>query len=477
MKFKERFLAFALLFGLIWAACSDKVMEKPFISPPFSSVNQEYTDFSFNAENGDTLLFKSGSRIVVPPDIWIDSSGNKITGEISLKYREFSDAGDVFLAGIPMSYDTAGRQETLVTAGMFEIRSFKDSTEIFIADDKSLTVQMASNEANADFNFYYLDEDAKNWQYIGYEKPTENPKIQEIKDSIELMQPEQPFPFDKSYFALNYDAILDVYFKDNYLKIEKNYKSKLPKRKAESYGLSYSGIYCGHQLTYKGARYEAYQMIWQLLSGKKLPRIAKSCYVDKFTYLGNNTYNMQLVKGKKKANISVKAVMPMKHLFAYPPETWKEKYDEVMAKIEAEEKRLASQFAVYRTFEVGRTGYFNWDRIMKMENNIMVNSKFKFDKEIEGELTDIDIFYFVDNNKSFTKISYNNADSIMIAPDSTAKFIAVLSDKEAAYFGTKDYLKINFDKLRKSESPSYTFKMKSVPINSREDFKKLVSMK
>lgn len=235
MELQKKLMLIALFLGLFWAACSDKVIEKPFISPPFSALNQEYTDFSFDAESGDTLLFTSGSRIIVPPGIWVDSAGTKITGTINLKYREFSDAGDVFLAGIPLSYDTAGRKETLVTAGMFEIRSFKDSTEIYIADDKSLTVQMASNETNADYNFYFLDEEAENWQYIGTNEPTENPKIQEIKDSIDLLQPEMPFPFDKSYFALNYDAILDVYYKDNYYQIEKNYKNKLPKRKAAYY--------------------------------------------------------------------------------------------------------------------------------------------------------------------------------------------------------------------------------------------------
>ncbi|NJO89078.1 MAG: hypothetical protein HC831_09055 [Chloroflexia bacterium] len=100
------------------------------------------------------------------------------------------------------------------------------------------------------------------------------------------MQPDIPFPFDKSYFALNYDAILDVYYKDNYYEIEKNYKSKLPKNKAESYGLSYSGIYCRYQLTYKGARYEAYQMVWQLLSGKSLPRNSQKLLRRKINIFG-----------------------------------------------------------------------------------------------------------------------------------------------------------------------------------------------
>lgn len=470
---KSKLLLCSIALLLLWA-CSDKIVEKPFIAPPFSAIDKEYTEFTFDAEKGDTLLFTSGSRIIVPPDIWVDTAGNKITGEIKLKYREFSNAKDVFLAGIPLAYDSAGKKETLVTAGMFEIRSFKDSTELNIADNKKLTVQMASYESDADYNFYYLDEKGKNWKYIGYDKPTENPKIQEIKDTIEQMQPETPFPFNDDYFALSYDAILDVYFKDNYYKIEKNYKSKLPKRKAETYGLSWSGIYCGYQLTFNRVRYEAYQMIWKNLSGKKLPWIAKGSYVEKFVYLGDNTYSMTLRKKDKKAYIKVKAIMPIKHLFAYPPETWQEKYDEVMAKIKEEENRLATQFAVYRTFDVSTTGTHNWDKVYNRQDKVIVKAEFKFDKQLEEELSEPDIYYFVENNKSFIKIPFSQRDSLMLVPDSTAKFIAVLSDKEAAVFSSKEHNKIDFDKLR--TTPSYSFAMKTVAINSIEDFNKIADI-
>ncbi|NJO89077.1 MAG: hypothetical protein HC831_09050 [Chloroflexia bacterium] len=185
MKLKKRCFYVTMILALFVAACSDKVIEKPFISPPFPALNQGYTSFSFDAESGDTLLFTSGSRIIVPADIWVDSAGNKITGKINLKYREFSNAGDVFLAGIPLAYDTAGRRENLVTAGMFEIRSFKDSTELFIADNKSLTVQMASNETNADYNFYFLDEEAKTGNILAQTHQRKILKFRKLKTPLQ----------------------------------------------------------------------------------------------------------------------------------------------------------------------------------------------------------------------------------------------------------------------------------------------------
>ncbi len=474
MKSRKIFLLLTVLSVFLLNSCSDKVVEKPFISPPFSGINMDYTDFTVQAESGDTLLFSSGSRIIIPPDIWVDSANNKINGEINIKYREFKDASDVFISGIPMAYDTAGRKETLVTAGMFEIRAYKDSTELFIDNSKSLTVQLAGDVTDADYNFYYLDENSKNWMYKGIEQPTANPKIKEIEDSIKLLQPKRAFPFDNSYFALNYDAVLDIYFKDNYQQIYKSRKSKLPKRKAEKYGLTWSGITCWQRLTYNRNKYEAYQMVWQMTGGKKLPRWAKKCYADKLTYLGNNIYNMRLTATGKKTTVRVKAVMPMKHLFAYPPEKWQNDYDEIMEKIKREEERLAMQFAVYRTFNVTTPGFHNWDRVLKQPSRITVKGDFKFDKEISEDLAAIDIYYFIESNKSFVKIPYSNVDSLMLVPDSTAKFVAVLSNNEAAFFSSNEYNKIDFNQLK--ANPAYTFNMKTKKINSKDDFLSLISL-
>jgi hypothetical protein len=473
MKSGLKMFIYIAMISIFIASCASKVAEKSFISPPYPKLDQAFTDFEVNAGEGDTLLFSSGSRIIVPPGIWVDSTGKKITGNVNIRYREFSRAGDVFLAGIPMAYDTAGKKETFITAGMFEIRAYQEKYEIFIAKEKSLQVQMASSDADANYNFYYLDEGAKNWKYIGYDKPTENPNIQAIKDTIKKLKPEISFPLDKSYFALNYESVLDVYFKDDYYTINNNRKSPAPKRKAEEYGLKWSGIFSANRMTFNGAPYRAYQMVWQKMDGKELPAITKECYVDEFKALGNNIYSLALVTSdNRKANIRIKAIMPIKHLFAFPKEEWQKKYDQVMARINEEEKRLASQFAVYRTFEVNSTGYHNWDRVYNRQDKIIVKGDFKFDKSIE-DLADLEIYYFVENNKGFVKFTYSKADSIMLVPDSTARFVAVVSETEAAIFSNQEYNKINFSQLKNKQS--CTFNMKTVAINSKDDFMQLLN--
>ena len=150
-------------------------------------------------------------------------------------------------------------------------------------------------------------------------------------------------------------------------------------------------------------------------------------------------------------------------------------YIPVFDKIKKEEERLALQFAVYRSFDLTATGFHNWDRVYHRSDKVIVKGTFNFDKEIEG-INDLDIYYFVENNKSFVKIPYSSSDSLMLVPDSTAKFIAVLSDKEAAVFSSNEYIKINFEQLKSNSNPTYSFNMKTVGINSREDFDKLLTI-
>ena len=176
---------------------------------------------------------------------------------------------------------------------------------------------------------------------------------------------------------------------------------------------------------------------------------------------------MKIASGEKSATYKVRAVMPIKYLFAYPPETWQEKYDIIVERIEEEQKRLALQCDVYRTFDISSTGFHNWDKIYKYDNRVLVKSNFNFDAQTD-ELSDINVFYFFDNNKSFIKINLASTDTLMLIPDSTAKLVAVLTDKKAGFFGSAEYNKINFDELKRNHT--FTFKMKTFEVNSKDDF-------
>ncbi len=466
---------FIAIFALLSACSETDVAKKAFIAPPFPHLNPTYADFQFKAEAGGTFTFdKSGTVITIPADIWVDSVGNKVSGDMKISYREFHDAYDIFLSGATMQYDSAGVAQTLETAGMFEILAFKDNKEVFIGKGQKLTVKMASYTADADHNFYYLDEKKENWAYTGYAKPEVNSSITAIKDSIEKLKPELTFPLEPEYFALDFGGMLDVYFKNDYQKVNKNKKSKEMQDKFKAYGIGWTNIWGGTWIKYHGLDYRCYEMLWKNVSDRSLPNKTTDYYVQEAKYVGDDVFVLTINHKGKTRTLKVEAVMPLRALFAQKAEDWQKNYDQIMASIRTEEERLKMQASVFRTFDVTGTGFHNWDRVYHREDKIDILADFKFDRDVEQLIGDMDIYYFVENNKTFVQINPNAEDKkIMLVPDSTAKFIAVMSDTEAAIFSAKEYNKLDLNKLK--TDGKFTFNMKTFKISSKDQLVDLMN--
>ena len=73
---------------------------KPCVNPPLAEINVPTTIYKVNAEKGATLEFKTGSKITIPKNSFVDRDGKLIKGEVELHYREFHDPVDFFVAGI-----------------------------------------------------------------------------------------------------------------------------------------------------------------------------------------------------------------------------------------------------------------------------------------------------------------------------------------------------------------------------------------
>lgn len=135
----------------------------PFIKPAFKDVNIPFEEFTFDAEKGDTLFYKTGSVLVFPPNSVVDKSGAIVTGPIKVKYREFLNPFDSFVAGIPMSYDSANTKYDFESAGMCEINAFKNNLPVFVNPQSMPELNLASSNSNPSFNLYYLDTIQKKW--------------------------------------------------------------------------------------------------------------------------------------------------------------------------------------------------------------------------------------------------------------------------------------------------------------------------
>ena len=158
---------------------------KPCISPPLKNINIEYTTYKVIAEKGATLDFKTGSKLVVPKNAFADDKGKLLKGEVELRYREFHDAVDFFVSGIPMTYDSAGIKYQFESAGMIEMLAYQDGKQVNMAANKSINVEMESKYKGTEYNLYKLDTVHNNWSCLGKDKVVSETNSFAIKDTIQ----------------------------------------------------------------------------------------------------------------------------------------------------------------------------------------------------------------------------------------------------------------------------------------------------
>lgn len=184
-------------------------LNKAFITPPISKLNVPYTSYKVKAEQGGTLKHKSNSKIIIPKKAFVNKQGQDIIGDVEITYREFHNQADIIASGIPMTYDSAGVQTTLESAGMIDIRGYQNGEPVYINPKKQITVEFQSEHIADRYNMYVLDTVARNWVYVSRDnslkgqKPeasrtsasdiasekTESPKTIELQKKLDAIPP------------------------------------------------------------------------------------------------------------------------------------------------------------------------------------------------------------------------------------------------------------------------------------------------
>ncbi|MBC7695065.1 MAG: hypothetical protein H7141_06410 [Burkholderiales bacterium] len=159
----------------------DTKSNKAFIAPPISKLNIPYTSYTVKSEQGATLKHKSNSKIIIPKKAFVNKQGLDIVGDVEIKYREFHNQADIIASGIPMTYDSAGVQTTLESAGMIDIKGYQNGEPVFINPKKQITVEFQSEHTADRYNMYVLDTIAKNWVYVNRDNSLKKDK-QSSKD-------------------------------------------------------------------------------------------------------------------------------------------------------------------------------------------------------------------------------------------------------------------------------------------------------
>tara|TARA_B100001094_G_scaffold331313_1_gene399196 strand:+ start:1174 stop:2604 length:1431 start_codon:yes stop_codon:yes gene_type:complete len=142
-------------------------LRKSLVTPPISNLDIKKTYFSVNSKSDTSLNFATGSKITIPKNAFLDENGNLIDGKVKIEYREFSNAFDIYLGGIPMEFDSAGESMVFETAGMFEINATSNNKPVYVNPENKITIDMNSFEKGNQYNLYQLDTLTGKWTDIG----------------------------------------------------------------------------------------------------------------------------------------------------------------------------------------------------------------------------------------------------------------------------------------------------------------------
>jgi hypothetical protein len=162
--------------------------------------------FTVPARQKTTLYYNSGTKLNIPEDAFVDSTGNAVKGDVDVYYREYNDIVDIFANGIPMDYDSAGQKTFFRSAGMFEIYATQGNNQVFLAPGKKISVDFAATDTISGYKLYRLDEKTGQWTY----KDTLSNKVKVTKKNLS-----SAYRSYTSLFKMNFDTTLfDERYKD-----------------------------------------------------------------------------------------------------------------------------------------------------------------------------------------------------------------------------------------------------------------------
>ena len=470
-------LLFLLLVGFLSCSTpSAPVALEPFIDPPIPDLNPEFQTFEFLAEEGLNKTLANGSSINIPAGALRDQAGELITGKVEAQYRELHDGLSIYLAGVPMEYQATDTAWQFTTAGTFELRASQNDQPLSLAPEEKASVKFASYEASDDYQIYYLDEQGRRWDSLGTKAPIINKEKVLKRKKLKRKSPGLAFPLNKKYMALNYNIIADVFYNDK--RVEEAQHNQL-KEKLEAYGLGWNGVYSYDKIEFKGQKELAGLMVWKNLSGKAFPDWTDTKRGD-LKKIKGNTYLLKMMKKDSSETFECKlrAVMSLKSLFAFSPDYWAKNYKAAMAQIEEEHKRLEEMAEVFRHFEVADFGVYNWDRMMKEEENIPLEAQFNFSPDWNEQLTEPEVVYISGDNKSVIRFPQQDWERFSLWPKKGGLLFALLPNKRVCLFTRKQYEQIDFAPIRQSLSPKYLFEMsKEVQaFTTQEELKKVLGI-
>lgn len=456
-------------------------------TPPYPGLEIPLSKYTINANKDTVLMLPNGTSISIPAGAMVTAEGQLVTGSYELQYREFHDAIDIMLAGIPMEINSVGEKRVLRTAGMFEMNALQIGANIRIAENKVIDVRFASKYPGSDYNFFYMNPESGSWEWADLPKTELN---QEKVDALQALIAKAPtIMLGDKFFVISYDRFLDLYLNDDYEKIYKFRNDKSLRKKLEAYDFKIYDVSVDGEVKFLRSFYHPGEMLWKEIDGKSFPTWIKDFEADwkkdskgiwyvanySFLSLGNNVYQVSFTSKNKSFTKKMEAVMPLTSILKLSADQWQQRYDEAMQKLKVEQERIDLMAETYRSFSINRLGTYNFDCLLKgLEEWTKIDAGYTVDglPEKDGK-----VMILLGDKSGYITISPNEYHSMHINPKSGHRIIMLMNDQKMGIFPQIKLNSINIDSLKESSNPSYTFSLESKKVNDAVALREMLGFK
>lgn len=214
------------------------------------------TEFSYQPRKENSIKTKSGYKIDIPKNAFVDKNGNPIDKQVKVKVTTYDSPLEIALAGIPMTYNENEEPQFFSSSSMFKIETEDGNQNIRINPNAPLQASMPVDR-NSD-TLYQLNSNTGLWEKVAPPnlRTLTSAQIMAVKVELEsdpdFKVPNRPtMPEDKSKFeriTLNTKKEKDkgsfsftIFPQYNPLSLSKNYKKFYQVRQIKRHTWHYDG--------------------------------------------------------------------------------------------------------------------------------------------------------------------------------------------------------------------------------------------
>ncbi len=284
---------------------------QPYINPPIKDVQPKFVSLVIDSNSGGNITLGKKSFINIPPGTFIDENGQKVSGNIDIRYRAINNATDQFLSGIPVHFESSNDQHVFKDQKLFEIYAEKGNRKLSIHPDKKITINIPEKiktrknaTSTTDITMYLLNQSERTWEYKGMSKSKLEKLVPRPKGNIEQLN--RDYEQKESEIRQNYT--------DRITQLEASTTYPTPPTKPNKYDPSKPVFDFDLDKDTKLDDISEYENIkWEPIGEKnKIIRVAgKEWDSDQITFLktGDNKYRMIFNDGQQIIEMNVKAVL------------------------------------------------------------------------------------------------------------------------------------------------------------------------